>query len=49
LDRLLEGVEFRENAGGFLGVDLLAVDADLEGAAVAGDERDAVRPLTEGL
>jgi hypothetical protein len=49
LDRLFEGIQLREDLGLLLGVDWLAVDADLEGAAVAGDERDAVRPLTEGL
>jgi hypothetical protein len=49
LDRLFQGVQFREDAGGFLGVDLLAVDADLEGATVAGYECDAIGPLTEGL
>ena len=49
LDGLLEVVKFRELLRVPLGVDLLPVDRDLEGATFSRDQLDAVRPLTKGL
>jgi hypothetical protein len=49
LDRLLQFVQLGKNLGLPLGIDLLPVDGDLEGAAFAGYQRDAACPLTKGL